>query len=285
MKKLLLFLILFPFSLKAQDLTGLWKGDIYQDIGGYSPLYSLEINIKQENNKITGYSHAYLGSIIVEDVLFKGYIDKDSIYLSEYESGILKSVQPIDYVLCIKNFVLAYAQKQSNEETLTGRWNGIGYDEDKKDGLTPNDCIPGLVLLKRMTNVYKESEIITNPKLFPDSISNTKIVLFEEIEVAHQIVQISISDYEKVDGDKVTILLNREVVADHVSVKRNPETFNLALSPINFHNELLIKANNLGRIPPNTSLIIIKDGDKIHKVYLSSDFKSTGAIYLNYKKK
>ncbi len=69
-----------------------------------------------------------------------------------------------------------------------------------------------------------------------------------------------------------------------LKVRKSPTNFTLTLSGKYINNEIIIIAENLGRIPPNTSLMKIKDGDKVYDVYVSSDFNNSAAIYLKFKK-
>lgn len=267
---------------------------ITQDTGGYAPEYSLEINIVQKNKTLWGETKAYLGKIVVERFRYSGFIKKDSIYLYESAESIIENIQPPDYEPCIKNLVLSYKKEVEGIETLSGNWNGIGYEKKKGNyekymdnvgNIMDNHiCIPGLVYLSKNDALHIETSIPTQQFTFTDSLNSTKVNKFQEIEVYNQIVQVSISDYEEIDGDRVSVFMNREVVAENIGVRRNPYTFTLALNARYITNELSIVAENLGKIPPNTSLIIIKDGDIKHKVYISSDFKNTAAIYLKYKK-
>lgn len=283
MRKLLFILSLTPFFVKAQDLTGYWKGKISQDPGGYSTEYVLELQINQHENLLTGISNAFLGTVVVEKLAFKGYIDGDSIQLKEYESGIIKSIQPKEYTLCIKNYNLHYAQETDGTETLKGRWSGIGYDDNKLDDIYPNTCIPGLVSLTRIRGVQMEDYEPTPIFNFPDTLYDTKVVKVDDITVSHRTIEIFLNDYEKVDGDKVSIYLNREKIVDHFPIRKIPKKITITLSDVNPLNEILIQAENLGRIPPNTSLMRIKDGNKEYKVYISSDLKTTAAVYVKYK--
>lgn len=283
MRRLLLLLALLPLFVKGQDLTGYWKGKIFQGPGGYSPEYVLELQINQHENLLTGVSNAFLGNVIIERLAFKGYIDGDSIRLKEYENGIIKSIQPKDYTLCIKNFDLHYAKEADGTETLKGRWSGVGYDENKLDDIYPNTCIPGLVSLTRIRGVQMdgyEPKPIFN---FPDTLYETKVNKVEEIEVHHRTIELFLNDYEKVDGDKVSIYLNRQKIVDHFPIRKIPKKITVTLSEESPLNEILIQAENLGRIPPNTSLMKIKDGNKEYKVYISSDLKTTAAVYIKYK--
>ena len=292
MKKLLILTFLFlPFYIMAQDLTGFWKGKLTQDSGGYAPEYVLEVNITQKNNNLYGNTLAYSGKAVVANIAFRGYIDKDSIYLMEYSDGVIKKVLPPDFALCIKNLILKYKKGAGGLETLTGRWTGKPIDKEKKDNQedffslftnADGDCVPGYIFLSKNDLAHIYTSQPTGYQIFPDSLYQTKINAIKEIDVYNQIVQLSIADYEKVDGDKVTIILNQDTVATHVSIKKVPKAFTLVLNTIYINNQVLIYAENLGRIPPNTCGIKIVDGDKEHLIYLSSDFRTTGAIKLNY---
>lgn len=293
MRKFLLFFIFIPFFANSQNLNGFWKGKLTQDTGGYAPEYSLEVNIIQKNKNLSGETKAYLGKVVVSKISFSGFIGKDSIYLREFKNGVVEKVLPPDYILCIKNLILSYKKEANGLETLVGRWDGIAYPNDQNyyDGFIKYPkadrtltCIPGLIYLSKNDVLHIETKQPTQLITFTDTLQGTTVNKFQEIEVYNQIVQVSISDYEEVDGDRVSIFMNREVVQKNVGVRRNPYTFTLALNANYIINELSILAENLGKIPPNTSLIVIKDGDIEHKVYISSDLRNTAAIYLKYKK-
>jgi hypothetical protein len=295
MRKLILLLFFFPFILNAQDLTGFWKGKLTQDSGGYATQYVLELNIIQKNKRISGVSNAYLGNVVVGKLSFSGYFDKDSVYISEFRYGVIERILPPDYFLCIKNFILKY-KNTGGLEILTGRWDGITYAKDElgKDELFTDDfgvkkevlqCIPGLIFLSKNDSLHIKTPVPTQYQTFQDSLYRTQINVIEEVEVENRIIQIALNDYEKVDGDKVTIIFNRDTIAQKVAIRKSPTYFTLNLSNQYVNNELLIYAENLGRIPPNTCAIKIIDGDKTRTIYLSSDFKYTGAIHFNYKGK
>ena len=43
-------------------------------------------------------------------------------------------------------------------------------------------------------------------------------------------------------------------------------------------NELIMYADNLGEIPPNTALMIVTDGDNRYEVRITSDLQKSGTI-------
>jgi len=48
-------------------------------------------------------------------------------------------------------------------------------------------------------------------------------------------------------------------------------------------NELVMYAENLGTIPPNTALMVVTDGTKRYEVRITSDLKKSGAIHFIHK--
>ncbi|MGZ8544421.1 MAG: hypothetical protein ACXWV0_03950, partial [Flavisolibacter sp.] len=48
--------------------------------------------------------------------------------------------------------------------------------------------------------------------------------------------------------------------------------------------EILLVAENLGSIPPNTGLMTITDGDKIYQVNFSADMKTNASIIIRRKR-
>ena len=49
-------------------------------------------------------------------------------------------------------------------------------------------------------------------------------------------------------------------------------------------NELIMYAENLGSIPPNTALMIVYDGEKRHEINISSSKTSNGMVSFIFKR-
>lgn len=61
------FLLLFSAKLPAQDITGLWKGRLYND--STKMYYKYEIGISEEKGKLSGFSHTWF---ILNDTQYFG---------------------------------------------------------------------------------------------------------------------------------------------------------------------------------------------------------------------
>lgn len=278
----------------TQDLNGKWHGKVTQGPGGYSKLYDLELDLNQRKN-IWGHSFAYQGNSVRVRIGLSGYVDKDSVRLNESAERIWEDKVPVLWVACIKKFSLAY-RKENNFEYLEGTWTGIS----KEDFSEP--CIPGRVILSRSISglnkyleEHKDSIIIPEltlalnvpiPSLdFSPRFLETEPKKITEIIVHYPELQIQLLDYMKVDNDTVSVYLNRNILAKNIRISKRPVLIKLNLDPRIEIHELLLYAENLGLVPPNTSELILVDGEDRHRIMITSDKEKTAAVYLRYKPK
>ena len=98
-------------------------------------------------------------------------------------------------------------------------------------------------------------------------------------------MQIQLVDYMKVDNDTVSVYLNRNLLAKSIRIAKRPALLNFKLDTRIVHHEILLFAENLGQVPPNTSELILIDGINRHRVMIVSDKEKTAAVYLRYKPK
>lgn len=88
-------------------------------------------------------------------------------------------------------------------------------------------------------------------------------------------------DHNIEDGDSITILLNDEIIADNLAIKKRIQTLTLTLDEGDNYFE--VQALNLGIKPPNTVAIRISDGHSEKKIILSSSLTVSQAIKIVYK--
>ena len=285
----LLFLISGQFAY-SQNISGKWYGKISQAPGAYKQLYNLELTINQQKAHIAGVSYATIKDSLYVKIGFTGRMDPDSIRLNEHEKNVMQEIVPFPWEICIKNYNLAYRQ-ENETEYLEGTWNGKGRDDDQ--------CIPGLIILARTPEAlesylatHKDSIITSDQKLadipppaldFTSAFLNTVPFKVKEIVVRHQNLQLRLNDYSKVDNDTVSVYLNRIALAKNIWISKRSAVVNFNLDTRVSLHELLLYAENLGKVPPNTSSLLLVDGQRTHLIKIESDKKKTAAIYLRYK--
>jgi hypothetical protein len=83
----------------------------------------------------------------------------------------------------------------------------------------------------------------------------------------------------------VSIYLDGALLMANKRLSNKPITFTLQVDEGNPEHTLVMVAENLGRIPPNTSLMIIQDGDKRHQVSITSTEQKNAMVRFRYERK
>jgi hypothetical protein len=139
MTKLLLPLLLVGYcsvSMAAQSaFSGLWKGVITQDAGGYRPQYNFELYLQQKGSRITGRSYAYVDKIYVVLELRGELLAHNKVRITETRIVDSRRVQGLGW--CLKTYELTII-RQGSKLQLKGPWVGMA------DGAA---CIPGMIIL------------------------------------------------------------------------------------------------------------------------------------------
>lgn len=126
--------------------------------------------------------------------------------------------------------------------------------------------------------VVSEEVKIPNRSFF----EGRKISYQKELVVDSETITISLYDHGRADGDIVSIYLNGEqIVAKHVLTYQK-KSFEVKLN-LNKSNDLFLYAHNLGKFPPNTVSIEIKDGSSAENIVLNSDLSSCEAVLISVK--
>lgn len=95
---------------------------------------------------------------------------------------------------------------------------------------------------------------------------------------------LTLYDNGEVDGDTVTVLMNGNVIFSKVGLTTKANSKTIYITSDMDSVKLVMYAENLGEIPPNTGLMIVNDGEKRYDVRFSADLKTNAAIVLRRKK-
>lgn len=112
-----------------------------------------------------------------------------------------------------------------------------------------------------------------------------RIATMQEVNVKSDSIQLTLYDNGEIDGDTVSVLMNGKLVIarQRLDVKPNVHTIYFdADSPDSMN--LVMYAENLGTIAPNTGLLLVKDGSTTYEVRFSADLKTNAAIILRRKR-
>ncbi len=97
-------------------------------------------------------------------------------------------------------------------------------------------------------------------------------------------IQIALYDNGEVDGDTVSVLLNGSLIIAKQGLSTVAYRRTIYIPPSANRLELVMYAESLGLYPPNTGLLVIKDGKNIKEVRFSGDLHNNASIIFVRKK-
>ena len=130
--------------------------------------------------------------------------------------------------------------------------------------------------------VVKPKVVIPPPAA---EFSKRKLETIRTVEIAQDSLVFSLYDNGAVDGDTVSVLLNGQVIMPRVGLLVTATSKTIYLTPeMGDSISVVMYAENLGSIPPNTGLLVIHDGQKIYEIRFSGDLDKNSKIILVRKK-
>src|SRR4051812_23531221 len=121
------------------------------------------------------------------------------------------------------------------------------------------------------------------PQTIEDKFTSRKKVFTKEILLEGDSLELRFYDNAEVDGDSISLFLNDQLIFSHIRLTDKPYTIRMAIKDLNDTNELIMVAENLGSIPPNTSYMVALVGEQRYDAMLASTENSSAMIRLTKK--
>ena len=281
MRNLVVVLLLLTGSLgHAQDLNGIWKGKLTQAPGGCFPEYNIELQINYiiTANTLSGKAFDYRDTSRYVKLDFIGRYNATTKRMVIIENSLLETHIPETCVPCIKTYDLTWS-KQGNEEILSGECKGRAFGSD-------SGCPSYKILLKRVAKsdfpVDVEQDAALRELQKKLNLQPRSKELVQTFSIPTSEIRLDFYDNAEVDNDTITVLLNGRLLLYRQMLKTTPLTVKLNAFP-NTDYELVMYADNLGTIPPNTALLVITAGVKKYEVRLASSEEKSAAIKFRYE--
>jgi hypothetical protein len=98
-------------------------------------------------------------------------------------------------------------------------------------------------------------------------------------------LKLTLYDNGEVDGDTVSVVVNGKVIMGKKGLSTNAITETLYLTPeLGDSLQMIMYAENLGAIAPNTGLLIVQDGKDRYEIRFSGDLTKNAAIIFKRRK-
>jgi hypothetical protein len=317
---LFLLLILSAATISvAQTVTGSWYGRADVIVRGVNNNYLTELILKQKGNDIEGVFGYYFKDSY-QSFFIRGTYNKATrevninnlpmlFYKSSTRNGIEcpMSFEGILRVSKVKNMISgSFYSDEKYKYTCPEMRVSFSLDQEEKN---QDSVLQASVTSKKFWKPQEEDFVVTNaannkpvtitadatattihPKEEETSklmarFSTRKNIYMETLEVEGDSVRVSFYDNGDIDGDSISILLNKQPVLVNQELSARALNIYLSLDTKSSVNEVSMFAENLGKIPPNTALMIVTDGKNRYEVYLSSTLTQNATVRLKRKPK
>lgn len=129
----------------------------------------------------------------------------------------------------------------------------------------------------------KDLTIKTNSKT-QDLLRSRENNLLQTLVINSEDVSVKLYDNGEIDDDTISVYLDKKLVLSKKRLSAAALSINLKMDESNPDHELIMVAENMGRIPPNTSLMIVTAGDQRFEVRITSTEQKNAMVRFKYVK-
>ena len=302
-------LFLFPISLPAQDISGVWTG--YIKTPGSQLEYELAIGNGEKN--LSGYSLIIYPKDGIENIGIKKakikqtkkeiYVEDGELVYDNFTTQPRRSKMFGKLWLTLKDTLMVLRgnfETRSLDFRDTRTYSGEVFLQKTAHPFSSKMLItmdeinlvhnlsftgtkkPKAVKQPANNNLKKETSGVASSTLKP---TERKIQKIDEIFFTNDSLLLSFYDNGTVDGDTISMVLNGRIIAEKIKLTTN--AYRITIPTKIAQNDslmLIMQAESLGLIPPNTGLLVIQDGETRYEIRFEGDMQRSSAIVLRRKK-
>jgi hypothetical protein len=275
---ILLLLSGYGWEVKGQDLTGQWTGTATDQS---QKTQKLVLSITEGDSAFGGVLHWYSPETqTIRHIIVSGrFFGRDSILTIREDST--KTGNPAGAGLLPPGgfYILFYRRMAGRRDMLQGHWQATDEWTGKAGDLT--------IRLEKKAPPFIPIPVVKPPHPTKDSADTRQYPILkgrESVVAAHIPVQgtdtirVELYDNGEIDGDSVSLFVNNSLLVQHIRLAAEPKVLLIPIDKALPVNSILLVAENLGRLPPNTALMIITVHGKTYNLFLSTDYKKNASI-------
>jgi hypothetical protein len=155
---------------------------------------------------------------------------------------------------------------------------------------TPTNAVTALQENIKATAV-NENSAITNTsttkssgQILPWVLVGRENKLVKQVIVNSPSISIDLYDNGTIDNDTIMVFDNKNLLLENKRLSYKATHFDVNFNKDNNRHEIIIVAYNLGTVPPNTALMVVKDGTSRQEIYITSTLSVNAMIIFELKK-
>ncbi|MFZ1329051.1 MAG: hypothetical protein WAW27_08490 [Chitinophagaceae bacterium] len=138
-----------------------------------------------------------------------------------------------------------------------------------------------------VTKINPPPIVKTNPPVIvpkPAVLKNRTNELMKSLIVTNRDIIVKLYDNGEIDDDTISVYLDNKLMLSSKRLSAAPLTIKFTIDEDDSDHELIMVAENLGRIPPNTSLMVVEAGEQRFEVRITSTEQKNAVVRFRYRK-
>ena len=172
------------------------------------------------------------------------------------------------------------ANRTATKNTGTDRTNTKAADSNNTNTAKAGSTGPDN---KRADNKSGKTEAPTATTYI--AYNERKVTFLQDLNIVSDSIVLSFYDNGVVDGDMISVYINDQNVLSPTRLTEAATKKTVHLNSFNSDSiTLILVAENLGSLPPNTGLLVVQDGAKKYEVRFSADLQTNAALVFRKRK-
>lgn len=213
-------------------------------------------------------------------------VTTSDFYIEPFLRGKIKSKEVIVNKAPVKKTTLP--PTTTDKKTVTPKPQPVVKKPVTKTNPTTTKTNPTVKKIDTVkTKTITAPVVKTNPPVItpkPEVLKNRTNELVKTLVVTSPDVTVKLYDNGEIDGDTISVYLDNKLVLSSKRLTASPLIIKLKMDDENDDHELVMVAENLGRIPPNTSLMIVEAGGQRFDVRITSTQQKNAVVRFKYQK-
>jgi hypothetical protein len=139
-------------------------------------------------------------------------------------------------------------------------------------------------VIVKSPDIKKQSTPVKPPVVEADVLKSRQNELMKSLVVHDPDVTVKLFDNGEIDNDTISVFFDKKLILSKKKLTASPLILKLKMDESDPNHELVMVAENLGRIPPNTSLMVVEAGEQRFEVRITSTEQKNAMVRFRYEK-
>jgi hypothetical protein len=229
------------------------------------------------------------GTVFLRKVTTSDFYEEPFLVKRKNEKNkpeVTKITPKKDTTAIVKTTTKTTTKTSTTQSTATKKTTTSSTKQPDKKTVTqtPTEINPNVKIVQ--IDTVKKVDVKAPPLAgvpTPKVLANRENELVKTIITSATEIEINIYDNGTIDNDTISVFLDKKLVLSKKRLTEKALTLKVNLDENANYHELVMVAENLGEIPPNTSLMVVKAGKQQYEVRITSTEQKNAVVVFKYQ--